>query len=197
MTHSISRACFTSSISCAPARIAPRSGNTSRHARTTCASRERSVRPGTSSPDATVRPSRGQALAPERISGRLRRRVLAYRGIEFLSAHVPDPTGPGEECLLLVHIRKVVGQVRYRICPDCARGVVTAVVIDERFHSAGLGTRALSHLRSRHPTAAWRSTATRRTARDLLRRMRIPVITSGRSCDHMRRPLLDPMPATS
>ncbi|MGW6851406.1 hypothetical protein ACWGCK_21985 [Streptomyces virginiae] len=132
-----------------------------------------------------------------RISGRLRRRVLAYRGIEFLSAHVPDPTGPGEECLLLVHIRKVVGQVRYRICPDCAGGVVTAVVIDERLHSAGLDTRALSHLRSRHPTAARRSRATRRTARDLLRRMRFPVVTSGRSCDHTRRPLLDPMPATS
>ncbi|MFE5521493.1 hypothetical protein ACFQ9Q_27785 [Streptomyces virginiae] len=131
-----------------------------------------------------------------RISGRLRRRILTYRGIEFLPAHVPDPTGPGEECLLLVHIRKVVGQLRYRICPDCARGVITAVVIDERFHSAGLGTRALSYLRSRHPTTAWRSTATRRTARDLLRRMRIPVITSSPAWDHTRRPLLDPMPGT-
>ncbi|MFF4425571.1 hypothetical protein ACFY04_33165 [Streptomyces sp. NPDC001549] len=146
-------------------------------------------------------PPSGQAGAKHsrrsRISGRIRRRILAYRAIEFLSAHIPDTSGPGEECLLLVHIRQVVGQVRYRICPDCARGVITAVIIDERFHSAGLGTRALSHLRSRHPTTAWRNTATRRTARDLLRRMRIPATASGTSCDHPRRPLLDPMPAAS
>ncbi|MFE7183466.1 hypothetical protein [Streptomyces erythrochromogenes] len=128
-----------------------------------------------------------------RIGGRLRRRILAYRAIEFLSAHIPDPSGSGEECLLLVHIRKVVGQVRYRICPDCTRGVITTVIIDERFHSAGLGTRALSHLRSRHPTTTWRSSATRRTARDLLRRMRIPAVTLGTACDHTRRPLVDPV----
>ncbi len=145
----------------------------------------------------TSPPGRAGARHSRRISGRLRRRILAYRAIEFLSAHIPDTSGPGEECLLLVHIRQVVGQVRYRICPDCARGVIIAVVIDERFQSAGLGTRALSHLRSRHPTTAWRSTVTRRPARDLLRRMRIPAITSGTSCDHTRRPLLDPTPAAS
>lgn len=48
---------------CAPARIAPRSGNTSSHARTTCASREQSVRPGTRSPDVPVWQIRRQALA--------------------------------------------------------------------------------------------------------------------------------------
>ncbi|MFI9743310.1 GNAT family N-acetyltransferase [Streptomyces sp. NPDC052494] len=132
-----------------------------------------------------------------RISGRLRRRILAYRAIEFLSARIPHPSGSGEECLLLVHIRQVVGQVRYRICPDCARGVITAVIIDERFHGAGLGTRALSHLRSRHPTTAWRSTATRRIGRGLLRRMGIPAITSGTSCSHARPPLPGPVPTTS
>ncbi|RST03788.1 GNAT family N-acetyltransferase [Streptomyces sp. WAC05950] len=114
-----------------------------------------------------------------------------------MSSHIPDPSGPGEECLLLVHIRQVVGQVRYTICPDCARGVITAVIIDERFRSAGLGTRALSHLRALHPTTAWRSSATRRTARDLLRRMCVPAVTAGTSCDHTRRPLLDPVAATS
>ncbi|MFE2553705.1 hypothetical protein ACFXGI_35040 [Streptomyces sp. NPDC059355] len=132
-----------------------------------------------------------------RIGGRLHRRILAYRAIEFLSAHIPDNSGPGEECLLLVHIRHVVGQVRYTICPDCARGTITAVIIDERFHSAGLGTRALSHLRSRHPTTAWRSTATGRTTRNLLRRMLFPTTTAATSCDHARQPLIDPTPAAS
>ncbi|MFF8382090.1 hypothetical protein [Streptomyces kanasensis] len=130
----------------------------------------------------------------DRISGRLRRRILAYRAIDFLSTHIPEHSGPGEECLLLVHIRQVVGQIHYRICPDCAQGVITAIVIDERFHSTGLGTRALSHLRSRHPGLAWRSTLSMRTTRDLLRRMRIPTLTSDPHCRHARRPLSAPSP---
>ncbi len=122
-----------------------------------------------------------------RRTGRLRRRLLAYRAIDFLSTHIPDDLGPGDECLLLVHIRQVVGQVRYRICTDCAQGVITAVVIDERFHSTGLGTRALSHLRSRHPGLTWRSTLSKRTTRDLLRRMRIPKTTSATPCHHVHQ----------
>ncbi|MGW1958395.1 hypothetical protein ACWCPI_37580 [Streptomyces sp. NPDC001920] len=127
-----------------------------------------------------------------RRTGRLRRHILAYRAIEFLSTHIPDGPGPGEECLLLVHIRQVVGQVQYRICTDCAQGVITAVVIDERFHSTGLGTRALSHLRSRHPGLAWRSTLRKRTTRDLLRRMRIPTTTSATPCPHAHPTLARP-----
>ncbi|MGW7440865.1 hypothetical protein [Streptomyces sp. NPDC054849] len=132
-----------------------------------------------------------------RITGRLRRRILAYRAIEFLSTHVPDHSGPGEECLLLVHVRQVVGQVHYRICTGCAQGVITGIAIDERFHSTGLGTRALSHLRSRHPGLAWRSTLSMRTTRDLLRRMRIPTITAVPPCPHAHRPLSDPTLASS
>ncbi|MFI8233945.1 GNAT family N-acetyltransferase [Streptomyces sp. NPDC085900] len=125
--------------------------------------------------------------------GRLRRRVLAYRAIHFLSTHIPDDPGPGEECLLLVHTRQVVGQVRYRICTDCAQGVITAVVIDERFRSTGLGTRALSHLRSRHPGLTWRSTLHKRATRDLLRRMRIPTTTSATPCPHAHQTLSGPV----
>lgn len=119
-----------------------------------------------------------------RLTGRLRRRLLAYRAIDFLSTHIPGTSGPGEECLLLIHIRQVVGQVHYRLCTNCAQGVITAVVIDERFHSTALGTRALSHLRSRHPGLAWRSTLRKRTTRDLLSRMRIPMTASAAPCPH-------------
>lgn len=126
-----------------------------------------------------------------RITGRLRRRLLVYRAIDFLSTHIPDQSGPGEECLLLVHIRQVVGQVQYRICMNCAQGVITAVVIDERFHSTGLGTRALSHLRSRHPGLAWRSSLRKRTTRDLLRRMQISA-TSAAPCPHADQTLSAP-----
>ena len=122
---------------------------------------------------------------PGRLRGRLRRRILAYRAIDFLSTHIPGASGPGEERLLLVHIRQVVGQVHYRICADCAEGVITAVDIEERFHSTGLGTRALSHLRSIHPGITWRSTSHARTTRDLLRRMRIRTTTaSAVTCAH-------------
>ncbi|MGW6244352.1 hypothetical protein [Streptomyces roseolus] len=129
-----------------------------------------------------------------RTIGRLRRRILVYRAIDFLSTRIPGPSGTGEECLLLVHVRQVVGQVHYRICTDCARGVITALTIDERFHSTGLGTRALSHLRSRHPGLAWRSTLHMRTTRDLLRRMRIPTITTDTPCPHAGRPPAGPSP---
>jgi hypothetical protein len=40
----------------------------------------------------------------------------------------PSPDDAHEECLLLVHIRKVVGRVTYRTCEECAEGVVTDVV---------------------------------------------------------------------
>ncbi|MFC9792754.1 hypothetical protein ACFVJI_08945 [Streptomyces sp. NPDC127584] len=121
-------------------------------------------------------------------SARLRRRLRAYRAIDFLSAHIPDHSGRGEECLLLVHIRQVVGQVHYRICTDCARGVITTITIDERFHSTGLGTRALSHLRFRHPGLAWRSTLSLRPTRDLLSRRRIPPLTADTPCTHAPAP---------
>ncbi|MEU9253713.1 hypothetical protein AB0D66_17885 [Streptomyces sp. NPDC048270] len=116
---------------------------------------------------------------------RLRRRVLAYRDIEFLSTHVPGDAGPGQECLLLVHVRKVVGQVHYRICAACGEGVITGIDLDERFLSSGLGTRALSHLASRHPGTTWTSTLSLRTTRDLLRRMRIPAASTDLACVHL------------
>ncbi|MFE8941778.1 MULTISPECIES: hypothetical protein [unclassified Streptomyces] len=126
----------------------------------------------------------GRHSRPGRIATRLRRRFLVYGAVEFLSTHVPDDPGPGEECLLLVHTRQVVGEVHYRMCARCARGVITDVTLDERFHGSGLGTRALSHLRARHPGTAWHSTLTLRATRDLLRRMRIPTTDPGPLCAH-------------
>ncbi|MGW4510005.1 GNAT family N-acetyltransferase [Streptomyces sp. NPDC004436] len=110
--------------------------------------------------------------------------MFAYRAIDFLCTDLPDASGTGVEegCLLLVHIRRVVGQVRYRVCDACGRGVITAVVIDERFRGAGLGTRALSHLRSRHPGRTWTSPTTRHAALDLLRRTRMSAATSDAFC---------------
>ncbi|MFG3490213.1 hypothetical protein ACIQ9R_19685 [Streptomyces sp. NPDC094447] len=148
----------------------------------------------------TTQPSGGTGAKHSRrgrLTSRLRRRILAYRAIDFLSTHVPhdpDPVpGPdlGEECLLLVHIRQVVGEVQYRICVPCSQGVITDLVIHDRFRSTGLGTRALSHLRSRHPGLAWHSTLHQRGTRDLLRRMRIPALTQAARCPHVGPALLD------
>lgn len=119
-----------------------------------------------------------------RRGGRWHRRFLAYRGVELLPSSAP--VGAEEECLLLVHIRKVVGRVTYRACDECAEGVITGVVIDEPFRDCGLGTRALSHLRSRHPGVAWRTTLETRLTRGLLRRMRIPRTAEEGSCSHLR-----------
>ncbi|MFD3872243.1 hypothetical protein [Streptomyces sp. NPDC058623] len=144
--------------------------------------------PAPTAPTPPPPPPRGQVGAKHSrrvgFAGRLRRRLLAYRAIDFLSTHIPEHSGPGEECLLLVHVRQVVGQVHYRACSDCARGVITALVIDERFRSTGLANRALSHLRSRHPGLSWCSTLDLRTTRDLLRRMSIPTVPAAPHCSH-------------
>jgi hypothetical protein len=64
--------------------------------------------------------------------------------------------------------------------------VITGVDIDAHLHSTGIGTRAVSHLRSRHPGISWRSTLTMRTTRDLMRRMRVPHAPQGDFlCVHM------------
>ncbi|MFD3514802.1 hypothetical protein [Streptomyces sp. NPDC058657] len=139
----------------------------------------------------------------EGLGRRLRRRILTYRDIEFRSARIPSAPGPSpspspspsQECLLLVHVRKVVGQIHYRLCTTCEEGVITGVAIDEHFLASGLSTRALSHLRSRHPGITWRSTLTLRTTRDLLRRMRIPTAPVGAACVHARAVPVRPRPA--
>ncbi|UFQ19960.1 MULTISPECIES: hypothetical protein [Streptomyces] len=115
--------------------------------------------------------------------GKWHRRLLAYRAVELLPS--PSPEGEGADCLLLVHIRKVVGRVTYRACGQCAEGVITDVVLDEPFRDSGLGTRALSHLRSRYPGVTWRTTLDRRLTRDLLRRMRVPKAPVRENCPHV------------
>ncbi|MGW8724829.1 hypothetical protein ACWGNF_02190 [Streptomyces sp. NPDC055808] len=138
-------------------------------------------------PEAETSPHTGRHRRRRGLGRRLRRRLFAYRDIEFLSTHVPGAPGPGEERLLLVHIRRVVGQIHYRTCGLCAEGTITGIDIEEDLHRAGLDTRALSHLRSRHPGITWHSTRALRTRRDLLRRMRIPTVGADNACGHAER----------
>lgn len=115
---------------------------------------------------------------------RLRRRILAYQHVELLSSRIPGDTGTGDEVLLLVHVRKVVGEIHYRMCLTCAEAVIAAVDIDPRFLGTGLDTRALSHLRAWHPGLTWHSTLNLRGSRDLLRRSRI--LDGNEVCHHLR-----------
>ncbi|MDR6974284.1 hypothetical protein J2X68_000962 [Streptomyces sp. 3330] len=141
---------------------------------------------------AASRRAEGRHRRAGRRGGRWHRRLLAYREVELLPSASPEG-GAGEECLLLVHIRKVVGRVTYRACDECAEGVITDVVVDEPFLGCGLGTRALSHLRSRHPDVTWRTTLDTRLTRDLLRRMRIPRAAAGTKCSHGRPGVIAPV----
>ncbi|WP_406011099.1 hypothetical protein OG440_36905 [Streptomyces sp. NBC_00637] len=147
-------------------------------------------RPG-SREGASPRRTEGRHRRAGRRAGRWHRRWLSYRDVELLPSSSPEG-GAGEECLLLVHIRKVVGRVTYRACAECAEGVITDVVLDEPFRDCGLGTRALSHLRSRHPDITWRTTLDRRLTRDLLHRMRIPRAAVAGSCSHGRPGVVAP-----
>ncbi|MFJ4839667.1 hypothetical protein [Streptomyces sp. NPDC088746] len=110
------------------------------------------------------------------------RRMLAYSEVELVQS---TGWGAGDtQCLLLVHVRKVVGHVDFRLCASCAEAVITEVLIEKQFHRSGLGTRALSHLRARYPGVVWRTTLDRRGTRDLMRRMRVPRQAEGSRCSH-------------
>jgi hypothetical protein len=110
------------------------------------------------------------------------RRMLAYREVELVQS---PGRGTGDtQCLLLVHVRKVIGHVDFRLCASCAEAVITDVLIEKQFHRSGLGTRALSHLQARYPGVVWRTTLDRRGTRDLLRRMRVPRKPEGTRCSH-------------
>ena len=136
------------------------------------------------------RPAEGRHRRTGRRRGRWHRRLLAYRGVELLLSSSPE--GADERCLLLVHIRRVIGRVTYRACDQCAEGVITDVVLDEPFRDCGLDTRALSHLHSQYPDVTWRTTLDTRLTRALLRRMRIPKATAGGNCPHGRSGVIAP-----
>lgn len=115
--------------------------------------------------------------------------MLAYRDVDIL--HSPAPRGDAVECLLLVHIRRVVGQVTYQVCEECSEGLITEVHLDASFAGSGLDTRALSHLRARYPGISWRSTFDHRLTRHVLRRMRIPGPSADDGCSHTRAGVVD------
>ncbi len=111
---------------------------------------------------------------------------MVYRDIELV-----QPTAPGEtavQCLLMVHFRKVVGQVTFEVCRSCGQGLITGLDVAHQFHRSGLGSRALSHLRTRYPGYAWRTTLERRLTRDLMHRMRVFAATGKRRCAHLAPP---------
>ncbi|MBM7168664.1 N-acetyltransferase [Streptomyces sp. G44] len=81
--------------------------------------------------------------------------------------------------------RRIVGRLDYEVCEECASGVVTHAQVSGPLQDSGLGTRAVSHLRAYYPDVAWHSRLTRRLARDLARRMRLPQGFAG-PCTHLR-----------
>lgn len=109
---------------------------------------------------------------PGRRRGKLHRRVLAYRDVVIF--HSPAPASERAQSLLLVYIRRVVGEVTYEVCEHCASGVITQVDVAAPLQDSGLGTRAVSHLRACYPDVSWRSCLAQRMTRDLAHRMRLP-----------------------
>ncbi|MFI7388122.1 hypothetical protein [Streptomyces sp. NPDC049813] len=113
--------------------------------------------------------------------GRLHRRLLAYREVQIV--HAPAPLA-GADSLLLVHTRRIVGQLTYELCEQCASGVITELQVTSPLQDSGLGTRAVAHLRACYPDIAWRSGLTQRMTRDLSRRMGLRRTGAGRTCVH-------------
>ncbi|MFG2494975.1 hypothetical protein ACGFSD_28545 [Streptomyces caniferus] len=99
--------------------------------------------------------------------------------------HSPAPASEQAQSLLLVYIRRVVGEVTYEVCEHCASGVITQVHVAAPLQDSGLGTRAVSHLRACYPDVSWRSCLAQRMTRDLAHRMRLPNVRAGQSCPHL------------
>ncbi|MFD9303201.1 hypothetical protein ACFWCB_11125 [Streptomyces sp. NPDC060048] len=122
---------------------------------------------------------------------RLRRRIRAHRDIDILSSYIPgDEGGAGAgKCLLLVRVRKVVGQIHYRVCTTCGEGVITTVDIEELYHFSRprLHTRALSHLRFRHPDVTWQNMTSEHSTRSLLYRLSHSAPAPSSRCVHTAR----------
>ncbi|WP_190329513.1 hypothetical protein [Streptomyces venezuelae] len=132
---------------------------------------------------ARVLPGQGPArhTRARRRRGRLHRRLLAHRDVRIV--HSPGPAAR-TDTLLLVHTRRVVGQLTYEVCEQCASGVITEVYVASPLQDSGLGTRAISHLRACYPGVAWRSRLTKRMTRDLAHRVRLPHTEADRTCGH-------------
>ncbi len=110
--------------------------------------------------------------------------MFAYRDVVIF--HSPHPTSKQAQSLLLVYIRRVVGEVAYEVCELCASGVITQVHVATPLQDSGLGTRAVAHLRACYPDVTWRSCLTQRMTRDLAHRMRLPNERSAAlACPHL------------
>ncbi|MFI1190387.1 hypothetical protein [Streptomyces californicus] len=84
---------------------------------------------------------------------RTRQRARTLAALEWTSCALPD--GTGEHQLLLVHHRKVVGEISYRLCAHCPAGQLTTTRIGTPLPERSLARRVLSHLRFRHPDRTW------------------------------------------
>ncbi|MET9498833.1 hypothetical protein [Streptomyces sp. NPDC006552] len=129
--------------------------------------------------------------------GRLHRRLLAYREVQIV--HAPAPRARADS-LLLVHTRRIVGQLTYELCEQCASGVITELQVTSPLQDSGLGTRAVAHLRSCYPDITWHSGLTQRMTRELSRRMGLPRTGAGRGCAHTspgQEPAVRPVPSAT
>ncbi|WP_405637948.1 hypothetical protein OG543_25995 [Streptomyces sp. NBC_01178] len=84
---------------------------------------------------------------------RTRRRARTLAALEWASC--PPRDGADEHRLLLVHHRKVVGEVSYRLCTRCPAGQWTTTRLATPLPERPVARRVLSHLRFRHPDRTW------------------------------------------
>lgn len=138
-----------------------------------------------SCPDGRRSEARSGRAAPRRRPGALRRRWARTRqgartlaALEWTSCALPD--GTGEHQLLLVHHRKVVGEISYRLCAHCPAGQLTTTRIGTPLPERSVARRVLAHLRFRHPDRTWLpSTISARTRRNRRARAAGPGICPG------------------
>ena len=55
--------------------------------------------------------------------------------------------------------RRLIGSMRYQLCPECRIGHILKIAIDDHYKGYGLGTRTILRLHTTYPGYAWHTTA--------------------------------------
>ncbi|OON78046.1 hypothetical protein [Streptomyces tsukubensis] len=136
-------------------------------------------------PASSAHRGQGRTHRLGQLRGRWHRRLFARRRVEILDTFADLP--PNTHCLLLVHIRKIVGHVSYQVCEECGAGLITEMAVDASLTDSGLGDRAMAFLRGHYQGLRWRTTLDDRPPRSLVHRLPGPRPLDEELCAHVTR----------
>ncbi|MDG9715455.1 GNAT family N-acetyltransferase [Streptomyces sp. DH24] len=109
--------------------------------------------------------------------------TLRLKGLAAPTAAAPT------EIVLLDRGDRLVGRLRFRVCPSCRTGRILDIWIGDRWQRQGLGRELTHSLLARHPGHRWSTTPQTREGRAFFREMTeetgVPLPRGGPLCRHL------------